>query len=37
MMGPAIREGFWQPDDYKDYGDVYLDTLPIDLIYKTVY
>lgn len=21
MMGPALREGYWQPDDYLDYGD----------------
>lgn len=21
MMGPALREGFWQPDSYNDYGD----------------
>jgi hypothetical protein len=20
MMGPALREGYWQPEDYKDYG-----------------
>jgi hypothetical protein len=20
-MGPALREGYWQPEDYKDYGD----------------
>ena len=21
MMGPALREGYWQPEDYQDYGD----------------
>ena len=26
MMGPALRESYWLPDDYKNYGDVYLDT-----------
>lgn len=26
MMGPALREGYWQPDNYKDYGDKYIDT-----------
>lgn len=26
MMGPAMREGYWQPDDYHDYGDIYNDT-----------
>ncbi len=23
MMGPALREGYWQPDNYHDYGDSY--------------
>ena len=22
MMGPALREGYWQPDDYQDYTDL---------------
>ena len=21
MMGPALREGYWQPEDYQDYGE----------------
>ena len=21
LMGPALREGYWTPDDYNDYGD----------------
>lgn len=21
LMGPALREGYWQPEDYTDYGD----------------
>jgi len=21
MMGPALREGYWQPEDYTNYGD----------------
>ena len=25
MMGPAIRESYWQPDEYTDYGDNYID------------
>lgn len=25
MMGPALREGYWQPEDYNDYGDRYED------------
>ena len=24
MMGPALREGYWQPEDYSDYGNKYL-------------
>ena len=23
MMGPALREGYWVPEDYKDYGKKY--------------
>ena len=23
MMGPALREGYWQPEDYQDYGNKY--------------
>lgn len=26
MMGPALREGYWQSDDHQDYGDKYLVT-----------
>ena len=26
MMGPALREGYWQSDDHQDYGDKYLAT-----------
>lgn len=24
-MGAALREGYWQPEDYNDYGDKHLD------------
>ena len=24
MMGPALREGYWQPEDYEDYGDKHI-------------
>ena len=24
MMGPALREGYWQPENYQDYGNKYL-------------
>lgn len=23
LMGPAMRESYWQPEDYRDYGDFY--------------
>jgi hypothetical protein len=29
MMGPALREGYWQPDNYHDYGDLFKDTFTI--------
>lgn len=25
MMGPALREGYWQPDEVHDYGDMFQD------------
>lgn len=37
MMGPALREGYWQPEDYQDYGErhakshSYSNTADIDL------
>ena len=31
LMGAALREGYWQPEDYNDYGDNYLDELSISL------
>ena len=27
MMGPALRESYWQPEDYKTTGEKYIDTL----------
>lgn len=27
LMGPAIRESYWQPEDYEDYGSSYYYTL----------
>ena len=30
MMGPALREGYWQPEEYKDYGHQYLDSFTLD-------
>lgn len=29
LMGPALREGYWQPEDYTDYGDRYTDSFTI--------
>jgi hypothetical protein len=26
MMGPALREGYWQPENYKDKGTMYIET-----------
>lgn len=37
MMGPALREGYWQPEDYNDYGDVYYDSFIIGQEPKTPY
>ena len=31
LMGPALREGYWQPEDYSDYGDQYNDRFIIRL------
>ena len=31
MMGPALREGYWQPEDYTDYGDQYNERYLINL------
>jgi hypothetical protein len=31
-MGPAMREGYWSPEEYHDYGDKYRDSA---LIYKS--
>lgn len=35
MMGPALREGHWTPDDYSNYGDKYSKTIKLPL-YPTV-
>lgn len=29
LMGPALREGYWQPDNYSDYGDFYNESSTI--------
>lgn len=29
MMGPALREGYWQPENYHDYGDLFKDDFAI--------
>ena len=33
-MGPALREGYWAPDDYKDCGDNYIDDFIISTVYQ---
>lgn len=29
MMGPALRESYWQPEDYRDHGENYIDTFTL--------
>jgi len=29
LMGPALREGYWSPEDYADFGDMREADLPI--------
>ena len=29
LMGPALREGYWQPEDYNDYGNKFMDSVTI--------
>ena len=29
IMGPALREGYWQPDDYQDYGAKFIDSIQL--------
>ena len=36
LMGPALREGYWQPDTYNDYGDKYLDSFEVDFTRNTI-
>ena len=31
MMGPALRESYWQPEEYKDHGDNYYDSFNLKL------
>lgn len=31
MMGPALREGYWQPDNYSDYGEIKKELITLDL------
>lgn len=26
MMGPALREGYWQPENYQDYGENHIES-----------
>lgn len=36
MMGPALRQGYWMPDQYKDYGDKLEATFSNGLAFGTV-
>lgn len=36
-MGPALREGYWQADDYNDYGNKYSDRFIISNSGKVTY
>jgi hypothetical protein len=29
MMGPALREGYWDPEGYNDYGGLYTDEFTV--------
>ena len=29
MMGPALREGYWNPDNYTDYGNKYMASIDL--------
>ena len=29
LMGPALREGYWQPEEFHDYGDYYSDSFEL--------
>ena len=31
LMGPALREGYWQPENYTDYGDQYNDSFNLSM------
>jgi len=35
IMGAALREGYWQPEDYNDYGDKHLESYTCDFSSKT--
>ena len=30
QLGPAIREGYWQPENYTNYGNRYTDSIALD-------
>ena len=36
-MGPALREGYWQADDYNDYGNKYSDQFALVPLSRIVY
>lgn len=30
LMGPALRESYWQPENYQNYGDIYSQEINVD-------
>ena len=36
LMGPALRQGYWQPENYTDYGDQYNDSFNVSLVNSNI-
>lgn len=36
MMGPALREGYWNPENYHDYGDLFKDDFVVHYIDSSI-
>ena len=36
LMGPALREGYWNPENYHDYGDLFKDNFSFSPIDKDI-
>jgi hypothetical protein len=35
-MGPALREGYWNPENYHDYGDLFKDDFSFSPVDKDI-